>query len=223
MNTTRMRPPSKSVPWILFSVVVIVPILAWLQTYDWQLVLTISALFPLLGVLAWSIMWTHYIYNWMCIHYPTTYTPNILYDKVSTWLVLGLILLHPGLLGWQQYRLFGTLPPDSFYAGVAENLEPFVAIGAFALILFLLYEIVSRLRQKQYIQDIWGWISLSQVLAMVLVFVHGLQVGQVVLSGWMIGWWITLGLLLLPALYSTVMNDWQQKSRGQATTYNLST
>lgn len=218
MNTPRWQPLSKTMPWLLFAVVVTVPSLAWLQTYNWQLVLTVPAIFPLLGVLAWSIMWTHYAYNWMRLHYHETYSANALYDKVSTWLVLGLILLHPGLLGWQQYRLFGVLPPDSFYSGVAENLEPFVAIGAFALTLFLVYEIVHRLRQKQSIQKIWGWISLSQLLAMVLIFIHGLQVGQIVLSGWMIGWWIVLGVLLLPALYSTAINDWKVQQEAKKST-----
>ncbi len=209
MNAPRWQLSPKTMPWLLFAVVVTVPSVAWLQTYNWEPVLTISAVFPLLGVLAWSIMWTHYAYSWMRLHYPEAYSANALYDKVSTWLVLGLILLHPGLLGWQQYRLFGVLPPDSFYTGIAENLEPFVAIGALALVLFLIYEVVHRLRQKQSIQKIWGWISLSQLLAMVLIFVHGLQVGQIVLSGWMIGWWIILGVLLLPALYSTAINDWK--------------
>lgn len=205
------------IQWLLFSVVVLIPVIVWLQTYNWRLTLTIPAVFPLLGVLAWSIMWTHYANGWLQIKHPEKIKKNQLYSSVSTWLVLGLLLLHPGLLAWQQYRLFGTLPPESFFATVATNLEPFVAIAIFALILFLAYEIVHRLKEKPAIKRASGWISISQVIAMILIFIHGLAVGQTVLSGWMELWWIFLGILLLPAFFEVVKADWQNQKKQETT------
>ncbi len=195
-------------PWFLLGVVTIVPLLTWLASYNWRPSITIAGVFPLLGVLAWSIMATHYYFGWLKIKFPEYFHADRLYGSITMWLVLALLLLHPGLLAWQQFRVFGTLPPESFYATVADAMAPFIAMGVFALVLFLTYEALHRFRQNERIKSLWGWVSLSQVIAMTLIFIHGLAVGQTVLTGWMVGWWVLLGVLLLPAFYEIVRHDW---------------
>ena len=205
----------RHVSWILLAVVVLVPLLAWLASFNWQPIVTTTSVFPLLGVWAWSIMATHYYLGYLELSAPSVFKSSQRYSSISMWLVLLLLLLHPGLLAWQQHQAFGTLPPDSFYGTVASTMAPFIAIGVFAWLLFLAYEGLERLRGNQRVKRLWGWVSLSQILAMILIFIHGLAVGQTVLSGWMVGWWTLLGVLLLPSFWRVIKEDF--KTQREAT------
>ncbi len=208
------------VPWLLFGIVLIVPFLGWLNTYEWNPVFTARSLFPLLGVWAWSIMWTHYAYGYLRLTSPEVFKKNEAYSRVSAWFVLAFLLLHPLLLAWSQFQALGLFPTESYYVGVAPTLRIFVTFGLIALPIFLSYEIFMRLRGANWVKRIWGWISLTQITAMVLIFTHGISIGQTVLRGWTLGYWILLGVLLVPAFYVVGKDDWrqQQSARSEKTT-----
>ena len=82
--------------------------------------------------------------------------------------------------------------------------------GSFALLLFLSYEVLHRLREKPYITKHWRWISISQMLAMVMIFVHGLKLGQNLHAGWMQLVWVSMGALLIPAFALILQHEWGQ-------------
>lgn len=195
-------------PWLLATGVLVFPAVLWLHFYRWEPPLQPLAVFPLLGVWAWSLMWTHYIYGALRIRWPHHFHEQKAYDRITAWLVLLLILLHPFLLAWGQKQRTQLLPPESFLAYVPPEMELFITFGTIGLVLFLAYEVFGRLRQREIFRRNWLWISLSQVLAMGLIFVHALQVGQTVLSGWGSGYWIVLGVLLVPAMAIVVRGDW---------------
>lgn len=175
------------------------------------------AVFPLLGVWAWSLMWTHYVYGALRICWPHHFREDKQYDCITAWLVLLFILLHPFLLAWEQKQRTQLLPPESFLAYVPPELELFITFGTIGLLLFLAYEVFGRLRQRAIFRRNWLWVSLSQVLAMSLIFVHGLQIGQSVLAGWGAIYWTVLGVALIPAMVVVVREDWRKQQEARRT------
>ena len=52
----------KFLPWSLAAVVAFLAILVWGQSFDWQFsAINSYQFFPVLGLLAFSLMWTHYV------------------------------------------------------------------------------------------------------------------------------------------------------------------
>ena len=197
--------------WVVITMLILLPLLSWLNIYNFQPQLTARAIFPLLGVWAWLIMWTHYVFWWFEKRNKSI-KPSQKYNQISMQLVLVLILLHPGLLAWEQYRLFGLLPPDSFTLYVAPELQVFVSMGSLALLLFLVYEVTQRLRNSDWFKRQRGWVSISQAVAMTLVFIHGIMIGDTVLHSWMLGIWVFLGVMLTPLLLLAIReSSWEAK------------
>lgn len=160
-------------------------------------------------------MWTHYALGWMRLRWPYI-SPNLPYKRFSMWAVLLLILLHPGLLMQLQLSRLGAYPPKSFYLYVSESLSWAISLGLIALVLFLSYEVVVRLKHRATIKRIWPWISVSQLLAMLFIFMHGLAVGKSVLHGWMYWTWIVLAGLLLWFSISIIKNDFLLRHKQEA-------
>ena len=200
----------RHLPWLIFYGLLLLPLISWLAIYDFRPPLTARSVFPLLGVWAWLVMWTHYLFWWLQTKHKNI-TPRSRYDTVSMWLVLVLLLLHPGLLAWNQYRQFGLTPPESFTSYVATDVEVFVGFGSLALLMFLAYEVIHRLQNAPWVKRWQGWVSLSQAIAMTLVFFHGIMIGETVLYGWMMGLWVTLGIALIPLMFLAVRGSFRQQ------------
>ncbi len=208
---------NRCVAWTLFLLVIIVPLLGWLQLYQWQPIFTARSIFSLLGIWAWSIMWTHYILGALRIRYPQVLKKDKIYGQVSAWLVLSLLLLHPGLLGYTQYQALGLTGTEGFNAYVGASSEIFITYGAIALLLFLSYEIFMRIHHYEKIKKYWAFVSASQMVAMLLIFIHGLGVGQSLQVSWMQSYWILLGLLLIPSFYIVGKDDWVKTKNAKNT------
>lgn len=203
---------SRWLPWTLFAVVVAASFAAWADLRSWDFSsLNVFALFPLLGLLAWSIMWTHYALGGVRLVHP--FERNHLYSRISAAVVLACLLLHPGLLAWGQFDVRGLLPPDSFYSYVAPSLKGAVLLGGISLLIFISFDIFDYFKQRDGVRRNWKWISLSQMLAMTLIFTHSLLLGSNLQSGWFQVWWVLLGVLLIPCFGLIVRADWQQKPK----------
>ncbi len=203
---------SSCLPWVLFGIVTIVPLLFWGNSRGWVFAgMNALSLFPILGVLAWGIMWTHFAIGSIRIVYPEI-PKNILYSKISGYLVLLLILLHPNLLVIGQWKTRGLLPPGSLYGYVNSSLKIFIFFGTLSLLTFLSYEIFERMKSKRWVKNNWRWISLSQVVAMSLIFVHALALGGLLNNPRFEFYWIALGALLIPCFGLILRNDWKTKN-----------
>ncbi len=194
------------VAWLLGAMVVITGAVAWQQSLNGTQV-TAYTLFPLLGIMAWSLMWTHYMYGALRLTFGG-FTQNYPYKKVSEYVVLACILLHPGLLVYRLWADTGKLPPGSYEYYVGRSQKLFVTMGAVALTCFLAYEILMRLRRSPRVVRVWPWISLSQMIAMGLIFVHSLELGRHLQRGWFEAYWLMLGLLLVPCFAVVARADW---------------
>jgi len=104
--------------WILFGIVSIIGIALWLMTLSGS-VSSMYQFFPILGVLAWTTMWVHYVAN--SIGKPVNS------KRFATWtgrIVLLLILMHPSIFLVQRFLDTGLLPPESYvsYVGSSRKL-----------------------------------------------------------------------------------------------------
>lgn len=196
--------------WKILALSIVLPFAAWGSSLAWRLdSLSPYQWFGLFGLLAWMIMWTHYISGTLRIL--TGCKKPSYYSRLTGWLVLSALLLHPGILAYVQFQNGAGLPPFSFVDYVGQNMLLAIMLGSIALTIFLSFEIFDRLKTKQVIKKNWWLISISQSLAMILIFVHGLQLGPRLQSGWFMWVWVTCGMLLLPCLYIIHKADFEQR------------
>ena len=187
--------------WTILAFAILVPLFVWGQGIDWQLgSITIYRWFPLFGLLAWMIMWTHYINGAVRVKNPKLVKPKF-YEPLTAYVVLGSLLLHPGLLIYAQWKNGAGLPPNSYIDYVGEALALAVMFGTIALIIFLSFEVFNRMKNNKSIKKWWPAVSISQSVAMILIFVHGLRLGTDLSSGWFVYVWLLCGISLIPCFY----------------------
>ena len=197
--------------WTVFVVSVSLAIYSWGSRVDWGIgSLSPYQWFPLFGLLAWMTMWGHYVIGYFRVKNPSLKkVPN--YNKLTGYVVLASILAHPGILAIEQANNGQGAPPQSFIDYVGENLALAVTLGTLSLLIFLSFEVFNRMRKNKTIKKYWTLVSLSQSLAMILIFVHALRLGSDLGDGWFRVVWILYGLALLPCFYVVHKADFTKK------------
>lgn len=186
------------IAWGLSVFVSLLAIVAWAQSYAWQFAgMSAYRFFGLLGLLAFSLMWAHYVAAAVKNHLGADKDSLKLYFESTSILVLVLILLHPGLLIWSLWRDGLGLPPGGllYYAGVSAYWA--IVLGAVALVAFLAYELRRFFGDRSW----WRFVQYASDVAMFLIFFHGLKLGGVLSQGWYRGVWYFYGAALLFVLY----------------------
>ena len=180
------------VTWSVFGLTTLVALIGWREAGA-QLT-SVYRLFPLLGLLAFSTMWGHYV-AWSLRVYsgadPQSYG---LYSRITSILVLVLILLHPLLLILKLQADGAGLPPASYAAYVAPGRVGFVYLGMLSLGVFLLYETKKWLKKYRII---WQAVLVANHLAMFGIIVHALSLGSDVQSTFLYVVWYFYGISLL--------------------------
>lgn len=180
--------------WVLAAAVSALAVIAWGRDAGW-LVFPFNAYlwFPLLGLLAFSLMWTHYVMA--AVRGPAGDEPDGLaaWFKATGWAVLVLICLHPGLLIYQRFADGRGLPPHSYETYVAPGLGWITLLGTASLLVFLAFELHRFYSQKPW----WPYVRDASDLAMLAIVYHGLRLGHDITGG---GWfqkvWWFYGLSL---------------------------
>lgn len=204
--------------WTVSSISVILALLAWGQGIRWQLSeVTGYQLFPLLGLLAFSLMWAHYVIAALRIRAGIEINATKRYFELTSFAVLICLILHPAILSWKLWQGGFGLPPNSYMEYyVAPSLRWAAFIGAVGLTAFLLFELRRKLANKQW----WKYAVAASDLAIIGIFVHGLALGSHVQGGWyQIVWWIygltlvgAIGYLYLQKLPEAAAADGRQKA-----------
>ncbi len=194
------------ISWVLMTVVLALALAVWMGERLNGKGLTLYSFFPLLGLAAFSIMWTHYVLGSVRRKLGAEAKDNKTYFKYSSWLVLGLILLHPGLLIYQLKVDGYGLPPNSYFAVYGEPImKGAIMLGTISLIIFLLYELRSKFYKKLW----WKFVDWAQIVAMFLIFYHGLTLGRELSVGWYKMIWFLYGLSLISAI---LYNHWYDRT-----------
>ncbi len=192
--------------WLLAAVVCVLAVIAWwsvrvdgrpLSVYDW---------FPLLGLSAFSLMWTHYLIGSLRRYLQLPAGVNHRYSQISSVVVLLCLLAHPMLLITALHQDGFGFPPESYFAVYTEPImKGALMLGTIALIIFLLFELKRWLEKKA----IWRYISGLQLLAMAFIFYHALVLGGELSVGWYRLVWYKYGVTLVAA---TLYNWWYDRA-----------
>lgn len=188
--------------WGISLVTCAVAIVVWGHDYDWQLLpINNYILFPLLGLLAFSLMWGHYMAS--VIRQVLGLEKQVLkrYFEATSLLVLVLICLHPSLLTYQRFRDGFGLPPGSFMNYVAPGMGWLTLLGAASLVAFLAFEFRRLYGDKSW----WHFVTEAGDLAMLAIVYHALRLGSHLQIGWYrYLWWfyaVSLVAVLIPKFY----------------------
>lgn len=170
-------------------------------------------IFPLLGMAAWILMWSHYVSGSVKRYLGRAGDTSLLktYSAVTGVIVLCLLLLHPGLLYIGLFKDGFGLPPGSAFAVYSTvTVRVALVLGITSLLAFLLYELHRWYRQAPW----WRYIEYASIGAMGLVFVHALLIGGGALQGWFRVVWVLLGIILIAAIAYNWYYDKQDNQRG---------
>lgn len=172
--------------WVLTALVSALAVVAWGQGISWQFEgLSTYALFPLFGLLAFSLMWSHYIIAALRTHYKIDGSVTKQYFEVTSLAVLAFILLHPGLLIWQLWRDGAGLPPGSTSNYLGPDLKMYILLGVISWMVFLSYEFRRKFKTRAW----WKYVQYASDSAMVLILIHSLKIGSNLQAGWLKSVW----------------------------------
>lgn len=177
----------QNLAWGLTGAVSLLAAIAWWGIYHSQKGgMTAYSVFPLLGLLGFSVMWAHYMMAAVRQWFGHPKATLEYYFNVTSVLVLVLILLHPGILAWSLWRDGFGLPPGSTKLFVGAALYGYVILGVIALTIFLVYELRRFVHGKRW-QKVLQYANDG---AMVLILIHGFNLGVVTRTSWFsLLWW----------------------------------
>ncbi len=195
--------------WGISLTAAAIAVIAWGQGNLWQFGhLSTYQLFPLFGLLAFSLMWSHYIASVIRQIAKVDRSALHIYFEVTSFAVLVAILIHPGLLTWQLWRDGHGLPPGSELHYVGPALRIYIIFAMTALLLFLAYEFRRLFGNRSW----WKYIQYATDAAMVLIFIHSLKLGSQLQTGWFRGVWYFYGITLAGSLAYIYYHKYQNRS-----------
>lgn len=186
--------------WTVTGLALLPALLAWLQGVDGRFWAASGYdFFPLLGLVAFTLMWSHYIIGALRLHLGVGKTAIRRYWSVTSWIVLVAIVLHPGILIVNLWRDGFGLPPDSYAAYVASSLQWAVGLGTVSLLIFLSYELHRWFEGRGW----WRYLQRASDIGMFLIIIHGFRLGGELAAGWFRLLWFVYAATYVIALFYT--------------------
>lgn len=197
------------ITWILGVTVIAVAIIAWAQVRLTGRSLTSYDIFPVLGLSAFGLMWTHYIGGALKRFLKAPDDSLKLYSKVTQWIVLALIVLHPGIFITSLWVDGFGLPPVSYLSVYTDTFARIALLaGSTSLLIFLAFELHRWFRQASW----WKYVEYFNIAAMFAILYHGLTLGSELGLGWFKIVWLVYTLTLATAI---VYNKIQHKREAE--------
>lgn len=170
---------------------------AWVQTTPDALTSPSAYdLFPLLGLMAFSALWSTYVVSAVAAHQKTASEKLKPYYQIAGYTILILILSHPTMLVVRLALDGFGLPPASYAEYVSENMLWVVYLGVTSLFIFLAYELHRWFERKNW----WKWVLYANDAAMFLILYHGMTLGGELQGGWFRYVWWFYGFTLVGAV-----------------------
>ena len=194
--------------WILFAIIFMPFLIAYFASGLFA-VHSPYSIFPILGLLAWSLLSTQYFMG--AIRHNTTQSiVNTRFTRISGVMIVIALVLHPLLPIVQLYIDTGLAPPASLAAFVGDSRMYLIWIAVTSLIFFLLFDLLRPYRKSLIKRGIWRFISLTQIFAMLLIFIHALLLGSLFTGAWTSAWWIFLNAALIPCYVLHIQRDFRR-------------
>ena len=162
---------SKVVFWTISTIVIILPVYIWADFLSWNFTaVSISSIFPLLGLLAYSILWLQMFVVAVLISLPTDFKNN--FFLISGLAFLLLIIAHPLLLSIAQYQI-----GQSIIDYVGDTRKVFITLAITAWVIFILYEIFRRFKKWKFFCNSMIIFKYLNYVAFYLIFFHSINLG----------------------------------------------
>lgn len=185
--------------WSVSALAAAVAIIAWGQGIDWQFG-SVNALtfFPLLGLVAFGLMWSHYVTSYVRRQAGVDKTVLRQYITITGYIVLVAILLHPALLIYGLFKQGYGLPPNSYLQHyIAPGMAWASMLGTLSLLVFLSYEFHRVLANRSW----WRYVTFASDMAMFAILLHSLTLGQNLQQSWLTYVWYVYGITLTFVLF----------------------
>jgi hypothetical protein len=174
------------------TLAVAVPILVHIRNVDWGNSSLIAGLFPIFGLLAFTLLWLHAISGvfeeWLRERFD--FDTFVHYTALT---ILVSIILHPLLvLILLDFNILGI------WAGGTG-----IRLGIIGLFLLLTYDVGKMLKHRAFFSRNWNTILIVSNIGFILTFFHSLMLGSDLQSGWMRSLWIFYGVTAILALIYT--------------------
>lgn len=191
----------RSIEWGLGIAVVLVSVVAWLVTREPGLSsISVYDVFPPLGLIAFGLMWTHFVMDALRRYFKVEASGNRTYKTLSFGIVLGLLVLHPGLLWLGLYNDGYGLPPGSHVTAYESQLLA-VGLGTIGLMIFLAFELRRWFSGKSW----WRYVQWAQVVGMAAIFYHAIELGGELRQDWFaLVWWFYGVTLAVAVIYTEI-------------------
>lgn len=190
-------PKLNLIAWAMSLTAIALAIIKWGGSYNWGLGnLSSYQVFPLFGLIAFSTMWSHYVMSALRQLWGIERGALRQYLRLTSWIVLIAILLHPSILIAQLFFDSGGLPPFSYYRYVGAYGKWAVTLGTLSFLAFLAYELYRWFARRSW----WRYIQYASDIAMIAIFYHALKLGSHLQSGWFRTVWFFYGATFLIAL-----------------------
>ena len=171
----------------LFWLIVLLPVYFWGDSFAWDLSrLNLYLLFPLLGMLAFSIMWTQVVVGTFKEKFGNV---NKFFSRTGVAVFL-LFFFHPVLAIVAQFKSVGLLPLQSLFDLVGPVQKKFLILGMIAFTIFILYEVVLRVAALKRIRKLNKFFEIASEFGVILVFIHSINLGSHLQEGFLkYVWW----------------------------------
>ena len=178
--------------WSLTATASMLVVYVWGASFGWELrAVNAYQFFPVLGLLAFSIMWAHYMVGALK-RLTGRFDGMENYTRYTGYVVLVALVLHPGILVYQRFHDGFGLPPGSYESFVAPSMAWLTLLGTASFFIFLAYELRRWYAGKKW----WKYVVAAGDLAMLASFYHGLRLGSQLQGGWFHALWLFYGATL---------------------------
>lgn len=194
---TRTRTFRTSI-WTLSLLTVVAAVAAWLPSTTNGI--TTYVLFPLFGIVAFGLMWSHYVSDAVRRYLGLPDSLLRTHFRITSYVVLFCILIHPFLLEFQLYLDGFGLPPQNLlvvYTGGLERLA--ILAGVVALTCFLAFEFHRLYKDRSW----WKYVEWANIGAMVLILWHGFTLGGELRMPWFLIVWTLYAVTFAAAVAYT--------------------
>lgn len=167
------------------TLAVLAPIAVHVRDVPWGNSSLIAALFPVFGLLAFTLLWLHAMSGvfeeWLRARFD--FDAFVHYTSL---IILASIILHPLLLLIiAQFNVLAIFAPGE------HQLALF--LGLFGLLLLLTYDIGKALKKHEFFSKNWNAILIISNIGFILTFFHSLMLGSDLQSGPLRVLWIFYG------------------------------
>jgi len=163
------------------------PLLVWYQNVSLSFDATLLvALFPPFGLLAATIMYLHILGR----PFKTQLEPYVsfaTFERVSSYLVLVSIILHPLLRTiFFISRGISLVPPPAYVLPIT--------LGALGFLMLIAYDLGKVFYRSTFVAQHWNAIDVVSTLGFYMIWVHALLLGHNLQEGLLRTLWIIYGI-----------------------------